>query len=55
MLIQNDVVKWAIQITENSVHIMIKETELSIKFWVQAVETDIYLHNHTAIRLIIDD
>ena len=33
---------------------MIKETELPIKFWVQAVETDAYLHNHTAIELIID-
>ena len=54
MLIQNGVAEWAIQITENSVHTMIKETELSIKFWVQAVETDVYLHNHTAIRLIID-
>ena len=54
MLIQNDVVKWAIQITENSVHVMIKETELPIEFWVQAVETDTYLCNHTAIRPIID-
>ena len=33
---------------------MIKETELSIKFWVQAAETDIYLHNHTAIKFIIN-
>ena len=55
MLIQNDVVKWAIQITENSVYIMIKETKLSIEFWVQTVKTDVYLCNHTAIKFIIDD
>ena len=54
MLIQNGVAEQAIQTTENSVHVMIKKTELPIKFWVQAVETDVYLHNHTAIRLIID-
>ena len=33
---------------------MTKETELPIEFWVQAAETDAYLHNCTAIRLIID-
>ena len=27
---------------------------IAIEFWVQAVETDAYLHNHTAIRPIID-
>ena len=55
MLIQNDVAEQAIQTTENSVCVMIKKTELSIKFWVQAVKTDVYLCNHTAIRFIIDD
>ena len=55
MLIQNDVAEQAIQITENSIYIIIKETELSIKFWVQTVKINIYLHNYTAIRLIIDD
>ena len=33
---------------------MIKKTELPIEFWVQAVKTDAYLCNHTAIRPIID-
>ena len=33
---------------------MTKETELPIEFWVQAAETDAYLHNHTAIELIVD-
>ncbi len=33
--IQNDIAERVIWITENSVHIMIKETQLSIKFWVQ--------------------
>ena len=33
---------------------MTKEAELPIKFWVQAVETDAYLRNHTAIGPIID-
>jgi len=32
MSIQNDIAERIIQITENSVHIMIKETQLSIKF-----------------------
>ena len=32
MLIQNDVAEQAIQITENSVYVMIKETKLSIEF-----------------------
>ena len=54
MLIQNGVVKQAIQTTENSVCAMTKETELPIEFWVQAAETDAYLRNHTAIRPIID-
>ena len=54
MLIQNDVAEWAIQTTENSVYVMTKETELSIEFWVQVTETDVYLHNHMAIELIID-
>ena len=54
MLIQNGVAEQAIQTTENSVHTMTKEAELPIKFWVQAVETDAYLHNHTAIGPIID-
>ncbi len=32
--IQNDIAERVIQIMKNSVHIMIKETQLSIKFWV---------------------
>ncbi len=32
MLIQNDIAERVIQITENSVYIMIKETQLLIKF-----------------------
>ena len=33
---------------------MIKKAELPIEFWVQAVETNVYLRNCTAIRPIID-
>ena len=33
---------------------MTKETELSIEFWVQAAEINTYLHNCTAIELIVD-
>jgi len=55
MLIQNDIVKKVIQITENSVCVMIKETELLIKFWVQTAQTDIYFCNWTAINFLIDD
>ena len=43
------------QITENSVHVIIKETELSIEFWVQTVKINVYLHNYTAIEFIVDD
>ena len=55
MSIQNGVVKQAIRMTENSVCVMIKETELSIEFWVQAAEINVYLCNCTAIESIIDD
>ncbi len=55
MSIQNDVVKRTIQITENSVHIMIKETQLSIEFWMQTVQIDAYLHNWTATDFLIND
>ena len=55
MLIQNGVAEQAIQTTENSVCVMTKETELSIEFWVQAAEINTYLHNCTAIELIVDD
>ena len=54
MLIQNGVAEQVIQTTENSVHTMIKETELPIEFWVQAAETDAYLRNCTAIGPIVD-
>ena len=54
MLIQNGVAEWAIQTTENSVCVMIKEAELPIEFWVQAAETNAYLHNCTAIKLIMN-
>ena len=33
---------------------MTKETELPIEFWVQAAETNAYLHNHTVIGPIVD-
>ncbi len=55
MSIQNDIVKRIIQITENSVCAMIKETQLSIKFWVQAAQTDAYLHNWTVTDFLIND
>ncbi len=54
MSIQNDIAKRAIQITENSVCIMIKEAQLSIEFWIQAVQTDAYLHNWTATDFLIN-
>ncbi len=52
--IQNDVAERIIQITENSVYIIIKEIQLSIKFWVQTAQTDAYLHNWTAINFLIN-
>ncbi len=54
MSIQNDVAKRAIWITENSVCAMIKEIQLSIEFWMQTVQTDVYLCNWTATDLLID-
>lgn len=55
MSIQNDVIKKAIRITENSVCAMIKKIKLSIKFWAKAAQTDVYLHNCTATDLLIND
>jgi len=54
MSIQNDVAERIIWIMKNSVHIMIKETHLSIEFWVQTVQTDAYLHNWTATDFLIN-
>ncbi len=54
MSIQNDVAKRAIWITENSVCTMIKEIQLLIEFWMQTVQTDVYLCNWTATDLLID-
>ena len=34
---------------------MIKETELSIKFWVQTAQIDVYFHNWIAINSSIND
>ncbi len=54
MSIQNDIAERIIWITENSVCTMIKETQLSIEFWMQAAQTDAYLHNWTATDFLIN-
>ncbi len=43
MLIQNEVVKKIIHITENLMWVMIKNAELLIEFWAKAAKTDVYL------------
>jgi len=55
MSIQNDIVKKIIQITENSVCIIIKKTQLLIKFWVQTAQTDIYFYNWIIIDFLINN
>ena len=40
----------SIQTTENAVQAIIKDAGLSIKFWVEAVKTDMYLQNQTVVR-----
>lgn len=55
MSIQNDVAEYTIQTTENSVWVMIKNSELSIEFWVETVQINTYLYNHTATDSMIND
>ena len=55
MLIQNVVVEKVIYITENLMQVMIKNAELLIEFWAEAVKTDVYLQNWTIIRLLNDE
>ncbi len=45
MLIQNEVVKKVIQITENSMQVMIKNVKLFIEFWAEVAKTNVYLQN----------
>ncbi len=45
MLIQNEVVERIIYITENLMQVMIKNAELLIEFWTEAVKTNVYLQN----------
>ena len=54
MSIQNGVAERAIRTTENSVRAMIKDAELPIEFWKEAMETDAYLRNRTGCGPIID-
>jgi len=37
------------------VHIMIKETQLLIEFWVQTVQINVYFYNWTATNFLIND
>ncbi len=55
MLIQNEVVKRIIHITENSMQVMIKNVELLIKFWAEAAKTDVYLQNQIIMKLLINE
>jgi len=55
MLIQNEVVKRVIYITENLMQVMIKNAELLIKFWAKAAKTDVYLQNWIIMRFLINE
>ncbi len=55
MLIQNEVVKRVIHITENLMQVMIKNAELFIEFWAKAAKTDVYLQNWIIMRLLINE
>ncbi len=55
MSIQNEVVKRVIYITENLMQVMIKNAELLIEFWAEAVKTDVYLQNWIIMKLLINE
>ncbi len=55
MLIQNEVVKRVIYITENLMQVMIKNAELLIKFWAKVAKTDVYLQNWIIMRFLINE
>ncbi len=55
MSIQNEVVERIIHITENSMQVMIKNAELLIEFWAEAVKTNVYLQNWTIMKFLIDE
>ena len=52
---QNDFVERDIKTIENNVRVMIKEANLSLKFWFETALIDIYLQNRVDTKLIIDD
>ncbi len=54
MLIQNEVVERIIYITENLMQIMIKNVELLIEFWTEAVKTNVYLQNWIIMKFSIN-
>ncbi len=54
MLIQNEVVERIIYITENLMQIMIKNVELLIEFWTEAVKTNVYLQNWIIMKFLIN-
>ncbi len=55
MLIQNEVVKRVICITENLMQVMIKNAELFIEFWAEAAKTDVYLQNWIITKFLINE
>ncbi len=55
MLIQNEVVKRVIHITENLMQVMIKNAELLIEFWAKAVKTNVYLQNWIITKFLINE
>ncbi len=55
MSIQNEVIERIIHITENLMQVMIKNAELLIEFWAEAVKTDVYLQNWIIMKLLINE
>jgi hypothetical protein len=47
--LQNGGAERAIQTSENSIRVMLKDSGLPNEFWPEAVESDVYLRNRTAI------
>ena len=52
---QNDVVERSIQITENSIRAMMKNSDLSLEFWDEAAMINAYLRNRIVTESLIDE
>ena len=46
---QNGIVEYNIQITENNIRVIYKDSEMGMIFWDKVVKMDIHICNYTAV------